>query len=119
MDGHRATLIGSGTELHVMHSKDKLASGKFSVKDHPGDDVKKRQEDVQAHFENDCSVVDKVHTTKGVVAFESKVAPQPEWAEKANYAAREGGNQIYIPLINGRRPIEEGVLTVSKENKQK
>ncbi len=119
IDGHRAHLTGAGKELYVMHSEGKLASGRFSVKDHPGDDVKKRQEDVQAYFENDCSVLDKVHTTKPVVVFESKVAPQPEWAEKSGYKAREGGTQVYIPLINGRRPIEEGVLSKDKDDKEK
>lgn len=118
IDGHRAHLVGSGKEFFVMHSEDKLASGRFSVKDYPGDDIQKRMEDVQAYFENDCSVVDKVRTTKGVVAFESKVAPQPEWAEKAGYKAREGITQTYIPLINGKRPIEEGILNVTKENKE-
>lgn len=117
-DGHRAHLVGSGKDFYVMHSEDKLASGRFSVKNYPGDDVKKRKEDVQSYFENDCSVVDKVRTTKGIVAFESKVAPQPEWAEKAGYKAREGVTQTYIPLLNGRRPIEECLLTVTKENKE-
>lgn len=105
MDGHRAHLVGSGKTFYVMHSEDKQASGRFSVKDQPDDDIKKRQEEVQAPVGNDCSVVDKVRTTKGVVAFESKVAPQPEWAEEVGYEAREGVTQTYIPLINGRRPI--------------
>lgn len=118
IDGHRAHLTGTGEEFYVMHSEDQLASGRFSVKDHPDDDIQKRREDVQAYFENDCSVVDKVHTTKPVVSFESKVAPQPDWAQKANYTARYGGTQTYIPLINGKRPIEEGVLSISKEDEE-
>lgn len=123
IDGHRAHLVGSGKDFYVMHSEDKLASGRFSVKDYPRDDVKKRMEDVQSYFENDCSVVDKVRTTKGVVAFESKVAPQPEWAEKAGYEAREGVTQTYIPLINGRRPIntdnpKKSVFEVIKDDKE-
>ncbi len=106
-DGHKAHLTPAGKEYYVMHSEGSHASGRFVVEDYPGDSIADRKENMQVPPGNDCSVVDKVRTTKPLVTFESRVAPQPEWAEKSGYTAREGGKQVYIPLVNGRRPTEE------------
>lgn len=112
IDGQRGKLRGAGSEYWLTSSSDGRASGRFATDKHPGATAQERKENLQIQPGNDCSKVEKIRADKPSVVFESRVAPQIEWAKEAGYNAREGVKQIYTPSLNPNGPIESGKYTV-------
>lgn len=124
MDGWNVRLKGAG-ERYFMTSNsssennpDHKASGNFLSKEYPGDTAKERAQNLQLPPENDGGKVSVVESTKPAVVMESKVAPQPAWAEESGYEATEGIKQIFTPTQDTKGAIHAGIYkeVPSEEN---
>ena len=116
MDGWRAHLKGRGEEYFITSDSEKMATGNFVTKDHPGETAQERKENLQLPESNNADRVDKALSQKPAIVLESTVAPQEEWAKEAGYKAKEGIEQTFTPTLDKEGAIHSGIYKIQQEN---
>lgn len=116
--GWRVHLRPSGTRYYMtsdsssVQDPTKRASGNFLSKEQPGNTAQERVENLQLGTTNDGGRVETVESTRAKVVYESRVAPQKEWAEQCGYKARVGGKQTFTPTYDTKGALHAGIYRV-------
>lgn len=116
--GWRVHLRPSGTRYYMTSDSSSVqdptrrASGNFLSREHPGNTARERVENLQLGTTNDGGRVEMVESTRATVVYESRVAPQKEWAEQCGYKARVGGKQTFTPTYDIKGALHAGLYRV-------
>jgi len=113
---NKIELVPKGAQYYLTG---KEASGNFLSKEYPGETPSERKENLQLPPENNAKNVYVVESARPQIAISGQIVEQKEWANKGNYNARDGIEQIYTPNSNEKGAIAGNRYVVKKEIEDK